>query len=232
MITVRHRFMLSISTHRPTHRVHVIAGGEDDFADFQAAPPSAPASTTTTAIPPAPGGAAKPNLMDLLASTATAPSPPTYRPTPSAQTQPFGGFNTVLTPSSQVRPSSTPVTAPSYAATPVMGAARSVVTSPVSAGPTSLAGKSAKSTGGGFDDLWSMSLGSAATSKPSAPAGAGKSIRDLAKEKAQAGIWGTQSQSQGQARPPSMGGFGSFATNATAGSGVGGAPNGADDLLL
>ncbi|KAI9451109.1 ENTH domain-containing protein [Lactarius psammicola] len=208
------------------------AGGEDDFADFQAAPPSAPASTTTTAPPPAPGVAAKPNLMDLLSSAAAAPSPATYRPTPSAQTQPFGAFNTVLTPSSQVRPSSTPVTAPSYAATPAMGAARSVVTSPVSAASTSLAGKSAKTSGGGFDDLWSMSLGSAAASKSSTPAGAGKSIRDLEKEKAQAGIWGAQSQSQGQARPPAMGGFGSFTTNATAGSGVGGAPAGADDLLL
>ncbi|KAI9436562.1 hypothetical protein H4582DRAFT_2112028 [Lactarius indigo] len=205
------------------------AGAEDDFADFQAAPPSASASVTTTAASPAPAATAKPSLMDLLSSTAAAPSPATYRPT--AQTQPLGAFNTVLTPSSQVRPSSTPATAPpSYAATP---AARSAVTSPVSAGSTSLAGKSAaKSGAGGFDDLWSMSLGSAAASKSSAPAGAGKSIRDLEKEKAQAGIWGAQSQGQGQARPPAMGGFGSFTTNATAGSGAGGASAGADDLLL
>lgn len=201
------------------------AGGEDDFADFQAAPPPAPAPAPTVATPPAPGIAAKPNLMDLLASTAAAPSPPAYRATQPAQTQPFGAFNTVLTPSSQVRPSSTPITAPSYTAMPAMGSARSAVTSPVSAGPTSSAGKSAKSSGGGFDDLWSMSLGSAATSKPSAPGGAGKSIRDLEKEKAEAGIWGAQSQT----RPPATGGFGSFAA---AGSGVGGAPAGADDLLL
>ncbi|KAH8986682.1 ENTH-domain-containing protein [Lactarius akahatsu] len=136
----------------------IFRGSEDDFADFQAAPPSAPASATTTASPPAPAAAAKPSLMDLLSSTAAAPSPATYRPT--TQTQPLGTFSTVLTPSSQVRPSSTPVTAPpSYVAT---SAARSAVTSPVSAGSTSLAGKSAaKSGGGGFDDLWSMSLGSA-----------------------------------------------------------------------
>jgi epsin len=201
---------------------------EDDFADFQAAPPSAPASATTTAPRPAPGAAPKPNLMDLLSSTPAAPSPATYRPTQPAQTQPFGAFNTVLTPSSQVRPSSTPVSAPSYAAMPAMGAARSAVASPVSGGPTPLPGKPAKSGGGGFDDLWSMSLGSAATSKPSASAGAGKSIRDLEKEKAQAGIWGAQSQ----ARSPATGGFGSFTTNATTGSAVGGAPAGADDLLL
>ena len=82
--------------------------------------------------------------------------------------------------------------------------------------------------GGGFDDLWSMSHGSAATNRLSASAGAGKSIWDLEKEKAQAGIWGAQSQ----ARPPAMGGFWSFASNANAGSGGGGAPDGADDLLL
>ncbi|KAH9055260.1 hypothetical protein EDB87DRAFT_1543391, partial [Lactarius vividus] len=86
---------------------------------------------------------------------------------------------------------------------------------------TSLAGKSAAKSGSvWFDGLWSMSFGSAATGKSLVPAGAGKSIRDLAKEKAQAGIWGAQSQ--GQARPPAMGGLGSFTTNAMAGSGVGG----------
>ncbi|KAF8262391.1 hypothetical protein EI94DRAFT_1780032 [Lactarius quietus] len=204
------------------------AGGDDDFADFQAAPPSAPASATTTAVSPTPGAAPKPSLMDLLSSAPAAPSPATYRPPqPTAQTQPFGAFNTVLTPSSQTRPSSTPVAAPSYATSPVIGAARSAVGSPVSTSAP-LPGKSAKS-GGGFDDLWSMSLGSAATSKPSAPAGAGKSIRDLEREKAQAGIWGAQSQ----ARPLAAGGFGSFVTtNAAAGSGAGGAPAGTDDLLL
>ncbi len=110
-----------------------------------------------------------------------------------------------------------------------MGAVRSAVTSPVSASATSLAaGKPGKPSGGGFDDLWSMSLGSVATSKPYAPAGAGKSIRDLEKEKVQAGIWGTPSQSQ--ARPPvGVSGLGSLTT---AGSGVGGGPAGADDLLL
>lgn len=104
-------------------------------------------------------------------------------------------------------------------------AARSAVASPVG-GPAPLPGKSTTKSGGGFDDLWSMSLGSSATSKPSASAGAGKSIRDLEKEKAQRGIWGTQSQPRPLAADP----FGSFPT--AAGSGAGGAPAGADDLLL
>src|ERR1700761_7763828 len=125
MIMVRHSFKSFKLTHAHVHHTRVIAGGDDDFADFQAAPPSAPATATTTATPPAPGATAKPSLMDLLSSTPAAPSPATYRPTqPAAQTQPFGGFNTVLTPSSQVRPSSTPVSAPSYTSTPAMGAAR------------------------------------------------------------------------------------------------------------
>ncbi|KAN0127975.1 hypothetical protein V8E53_014229 [Lactarius tabidus] len=203
-------------------------GGDDDFADFQAAPSSTPSSATTTATAPAPAAGPKPSLMDLLSSTPAAPSPATYRPTqPAVQTQPFGAFNTVLAPSSQARPNSTPVGAPSYTATPAMGAARSAVASPAR-GPAALPGKSTKS-GGGFDDLWSMSLGSAGSSKPSAPAGAGKSIRDLEKEKAQRGIWGAQSQP----RPPAADAFGSFVTSsAAAGSGAGGAPAGADDLLL
>ena len=96
----------------------------------------------------------------------------------------------------------------------------------MSAGPTpSAATSSTKSGGGGFDDLWTMSLGSAATSKPAGPAG-GKSIRDLEKEKAQAGIWGAQSQ----VRLPA-GGF-AKPTAPSGGSGGGGASAGPDDLLL
>ncbi|KAI0298149.1 hypothetical protein B0F90DRAFT_1735375 [Multifurca ochricompacta] len=211
------------------------AGGDDDFADFQAAPSSPPAASTLTATPStAPATTAKPNLMDLLASTAPAPSPATYRPT---QNQPFGMFNTALSSSSsQVRPSSTPATAPAYMATPVMNptSARSAMTSPVSASIASSASSAAtskKSGGGGFDDLWTLSLGAASASKPAAglPSGAGKSIRDLEKEKAQVGIWGG---AQSQVRPSAaMSGFGAFAKPAASSSG-GSAPAGADDLLL
>jgi len=204
----------------------MIAAGEDDFADFQAAP-SSPHAITTKSLAAAPVAAAtKPNLMDLLASTA----PTTSKPVQSAQPQSFSAFNTTLVPSSQVRPSSTPAIAPASAAMPVMSpmGARSTVGSPVSTASPSLATTSTKKqSGGGFDDLWTMSLGSAAASKP---AGGVKSIRDLEKEKAQAGIWGAQNQS----RPPATagGGFGSFVKPAGPSSIGGGAPAGADDLLL
>lgn len=75
-----------------------------------------------------------------------------------------------------------------------------------------------------FDDLWSMSLGN---TKP-VPSNA-KSIKDLEKEKSQAGLWGAQQQQKQQKQPTmgmglgSNGGFGSF-SNATQNSG--------DDLLL
>ncbi|KAH9950685.1 ENTH-domain-containing protein [Amylocystis lapponica] len=80
-----------------------------------------------------------------------------------------------------------------------------------------------------FDDLWSMSLGSSAGKTPAAPAGAGKSIKDLEKEKAQAGIWGS-----GQNRPPMGGAFGSFAGASTpsAAAPPSSSSGGLDDLLF
>ena len=215
--------------------VYVTAAGEDDFADFQAAPSSPPSATPSAAAPVA--AAARPSLMDLLAST----GPATPKHVQSAQPQSFGAFNTALVPSSsQVRPSSTPVTAPAFAAMPAISpmSARSAVTSPVTAGsPVATTsrklGGGGGGGGGGFDDLWTMSLGSAATSKPGGGAAGAKSIRDLEKEKAQAGIWGAQNQM----RPPAAaaaagGGFGSFVKSAVPNSGGSGAPTGADDLLL
>jgi len=204
--------------------MYTLAGGDDDFADFQAAPSSPPAAAPFTTAPVA--GTAKPNLMDLLASTA----PSASRSVQSAQPQPFGGLTTA-------RPTSTPATAPAYAAMPAMSpmSARSAVTSPVTTGTTSSAAASTKfgGAGGGFDDLWSMSLGSTAAGKLAGGSTAGtKSIRDLEKEKAQAGIWGAQSQIRPQAPASATmtGGFGSFAKPMAPSSG--GDSAGADDLLL
>jgi epsin len=206
--------------------MNMLAGGDDDFADFQAAPSSPPATAPVT-------GTAKPNLMDLLASTA----PSASRSVQSVQPQPFGTLTTALAPapSQQFRPSSTPTTAPAYAAMPVMSplSARSAVTSPVTTGTTSSASASTKlgGGGGGFDDLWSMSLGSTGAGKPAGGAGAGtKSIRDLEKEKAQAGIWGVQSQMRPPASATASSGFGSFGKPVT--PSIGGESAGADDLLL
>jgi epsin len=86
-----------------------------------------------------------------------------------------------------------------------------------------------------FDDLWSMSLGSS-TARPASAGAGGKSIKDLEKEKALAGLWGkTGSQANMNA-----GAFGSFGVPRTSGSGsMGGASSSlsnsagdADDLLL
>lgn len=83
------------------------------------------------------------------------------------------------------------------------------------------------STAGAFDDLWSMSLGSSAAPKPAASNAAGtgkKSMLDLQREKAQAGIWGqTGSANTG------FGVGGGVGESSGAGKSAGG---GMDDLLL
>lgn len=81
----------------------------------------------------------------------------------------------------------------------------------------------AKPASSGFDDLWSMSLGSSA-SKPQTASTPAKSIQDLQKEKAQAGIWGAN---QGA-------GFGAFgaAPSTTSSSAQPSASSGLDDLLF
>ena len=75
-----------------------------------------------------------------------------------------------------------------------------------------------------FDDLWSMSIGGGTSSSAKLNATtASKSIKDLEKEKAQAGIWGTQQKPVGGAPlPVGFGGFGN-APPSTSGN---------DDLLL
>ena len=76
-----------------------------------------------------------------------------------------------------------------------------------------------------FDDLWSMSLGSGGSSTTKSGATtAGKSIKDIEKEKAMAGIWGAQQKPTvgGGAAPATFGGFGTATPSSS----------GADDLLL
>jgi len=78
-----------------------------------------------------------------------------------------------------------------------------------------------------FDDLWSLSLGGQTAAKPAGGAGAGKSIKDLEKEKAMAGLWGGQQKAAGGV-PPQAAPFGLFGNGAPASSSTGGT----DDLLL
>lgn len=109
-------------------------------------------------------------------------------------------------------------------------------TSPTRAAATSppIGGAPKPAANANFDDIWSMSLGGSVkpASKPQGGAGTSKSMKDLEKEKAQAGIWAS-----GQARPPVGAGFGSFG-GSTAGTPTTSAPpassqgNGLDDLLF
>ncbi|KAF9003454.1 ENTH-domain-containing protein [Hymenopellis radicata] len=205
---------------------------DDEFADFQAAP-SSPA--------PAPVAANKTqNLMDMLNS-----STPAQQRNGSfgvaAMQQPVGtgssmgmGMGMGMQPARMGSMGSMHRGTPSMSATSPPpqnrfgGPMQPTVSSPMAssfsspmrpASTPSVASPAAK--GGNFEDLWSMSLGS--TSKPATPVG-GKSIKDLEKEKAAAGLWGA-------AKPPmgasSNNAFGSFGTAPPPSSSGGG-----DDLLL
>ncbi|KAF8073556.1 hypothetical protein FPV67DRAFT_1666329 [Lyophyllum atratum] len=196
-----------------------VAIDDDDFADFQAAPIQA-ATTVSTPIT-----TAKPDLMTLLNSTPSArpaaspaafgnvQQPPAY----GAANMGMMGTTTSMHRSSPSMSSnfSTPLQAqPLYG-----GGSRSSTGAPTPApAPT-------KPAGGAFDDLWSMSLGSG-PAKPAGASGTGKSIKDLEREKANAGLWGGQKPAPA-ASPMGAGAnaFGSFG-NSTPASG------GGDDLLL
>lgn len=227
---------------------------DDDFADFQAAPSSPVPTATSPTVAPMntklnlmemlnssptnPAQAARPTSTHFM-QTSVQPQPigmgigsnfnmgmsgSGHRPSPSLSTsvspplqaqQPktnlFGG-PTVMNPTT---------TASSFSAAPMRPTPLS--TSSTTSVP-STASKPAPSAN--FDDLWSMSLGGGLGAKPTTPvaAGGGKSMKDLEKEKANAGLWGGATS-----KPPmgtqSFGSFGPATTPATSSSG-------ADDLLL
>ncbi|KAJ7776785.1 hypothetical protein DFH07DRAFT_30109 [Mycena maculata] len=117
--------------------------------------------------------------------------------------------------------------APNYSGMAPMAPAQ-----PKAASPTSPASKPAQAS---FDDLWSMSLGSGSTSKPATPgggagaaAGGGKSIKDLEKEKAMAGLWGSGG---GGAQKPAAMGSGMMGMGNMGGMGTSSSSSGIDDLL-
>jgi epsin len=163
------------------------------------------------------------NLFGILSPTTTQP---TY--TNQNQTSLFGGATSPMRPTTMsptsppMRTNTIPAMAPTASASAALGAAKPKQNS-------------------NFDDLWSMSLGSSTTG--SKPTGSGtsatKSIKDLEKEKAQAGIWGSGQQQQ-QQRPGGgamggAGGFGNFSGGSFGGSGAASSSTsagGADDLLL
>ncbi|KAF9221549.1 ENTH-domain-containing protein [Gyrodon lividus] len=211
---------------------------DDDFADFQAAPsPSSPP--------------ARPTLMEMLnssppqasrVSAATMSAPLTSSQVPRATSPP--GFNAsfnMLSPTAH-RQSQTFTRAPAApvqnnlwaSSQPLSPTTSTVLTRPfTSAAPSRVPISGAPSPTpakglSGFDDLWSMSLGASSPTSAGKSTTAGKSIKDLEKEKAQAGIWAS-TQKPGPAIGAAMGaGMGSGLGN----FGVASPPNGGDDLLL
>jgi len=72
----------------------------------------------------------------------------------------------------------------------ISGSSNTIAPTPVRATKTTSSGSS-----GGFDDLWKLSLGSVGNEKSATGDGRqGKSMKELQKEKAAAGLWGVGKQ--------------------------------------
>ncbi|EPT00274.1 hypothetical protein FOMPIDRAFT_1123041 [Fomitopsis schrenkii] len=231
---------------------------DDDFDDFQTAPtPAAPAVAPAPTIPvasmfaqpqqsqqmgAAPLFAQHASLQSMVPPVQTTMSPPvpTMSPAQSARSgmspmssvpqmnmnrMSMGSSGFAGTPT-YMSPTGAPMQPSIFPSQP----ARANATSPITTSGTPKPGASAN-----FEDLWSMSLGgSASASKPGTPAVGAKSIKDLEREKAQAGIWGAAS-----ARPASGAGAGAFGAFGGAALAQPSAPvsntqadNGLDDLLF
>ncbi|KAI0354799.1 ENTH-domain-containing protein [Trametes cingulata] len=228
-------------------------GLDDDFDDFQSAPPSAAPATTpsflnssapapvqplqSTSQPQASAQSGNNALFNMLSSggaAATLARTP-YMSPPAVPMQ--NPMQNVMRPAMMSSPPPTMTSPPPMLAhqaplvpnqgvlTPASPPPRSVATSPASTGTQQ------KPSAATFDDLWSMSLGSSTTAKSGGATGGPqqKSIKDLEKEKAQAQIWGA-----GQNKPPMGAGFGSFggapaSSNAAPPASSG---NALDDLLF
>ncbi|CAL1713576.1 unnamed protein product [Somion occarium] len=218
---------------------------DDDFGGFEAAPSPPPATAGFFGATPAPAA------VPLVAPTQPV-SPPLVQPQAplfqqQAPLQPNNLFN-VLAPATASPPPMnlaaqrtssfmTPTAAPTQHhlfSSPALQPTRSAPGATATPSTPSVSAKPS-SSGGGFDDIWKMSLGatggSSAAKTSTPPPSQSKSIKDLEREKAQAGIWG----GQGQNRPPVGANFGSFG-GSTAGASSSAAPpssgNGIDDLLF
>ncbi|KAI0770624.1 hypothetical protein C8Q74DRAFT_1369761 [Fomes fomentarius] len=223
-------------------------GADDDFDDFQSAPPSAaPTSNLSFLAVSATAPAAPTSFPPLLAAQPAAPlTPPAYQ----TQAVNNGLFNMLSTnpTAAPARPMyASPPAAP--APNPLQNVMRPAVASPPPMGaplipsqgvlsPTSLPARASTTSpsattqqqkpAASFDDLWSMSLGSASSAAGKSVAGAPqKSMKDLEKEKAQAQIWGGR-------KPPAGAAFNAFGSststsNAAPSTSSG---NGLDDLLF
>ncbi|KAF9649779.1 ENTH-domain-containing protein [Thelephora ganbajun] len=208
---------------------------DDDFDDFQAAPPSTTSSGFTVPVQPA-----RP-VIPLQPAQQIKSAVPLQPVQPVQQPNFFGSGMNVMSPGSGT-------TSPSYGApnynvsTSIMSPAspplqqRGILSPGLASGPakpTTASSTPAKpTTSANFDDLWNLSLGTTSTANKSntntAPA---KSMKDLEKEKATAGIWGAMNQNQ--TKQPTMGGglWGSSNTT-TANTNTAKPSGGVDDLLF
>lgn len=210
---------------------------DDDFDDFQAAP-----STTSSGFA-APIPQPQKPVIPLQPAQQIKPIAPLQSAQPFHQIQPtqpvqqpnfFGSGMNVMSPGSRT-------TSPSYAApnynisasimSPSQPQQGGILTPGLSSGlakPTT-SQNPAKPTSANFDDLWNLSLGTSSTAKkPNTNPAPAKSMKDLEKEKAAAGIWGGISQNQ--ARQPTMGGGIWGPSNATTNTAK--PSGGIDDLLF
>jgi epsin len=165
---------------------------DDDFDDFQAAPP-----TTTSSGFTAPAPQPTRPVVPLQPAQQFQPIQPIQ---PAQQPNFFGSGMNVMSSGPSTNPPS--YAAPNYnISTPPLrqgslGSGPAKSTTPTPAKPA---------TSANFDDLWNLSLGgTAATNKPSTNTTPAKSMKDLEKEKSNAGIWGAMNQNQ--SRQPAMGG--------------------------
>ena len=213
----------------------------------------APATSGTASPQPTTGGK-KPNLMDML-NTTSVQTPVQVGYGQPQQPAGYGGMGMSMGGSmgmsgnmggggmgtiSQFSSPMPPQLQPQQSNLFGSGSAPMRPTTTMGGSQTSMSNLSAKppapaqTKSANFDDLWSMSLGGgggggslSSSAKPGATT-AGKSIKDLEKEKAQAGIWGGQQKPVGGGAPiPAAfgGGFGNAAPPSTSSSG-------GDDLLL
>lgn len=232
---------------------------DDDFDDFQAAPVQTPVAVPAPApITPVTQTGAKPNLFQMINAQPqpSQPQPKVQQPGAGAfggmgmggggtMHRPTGSMGGMQQQQQQQNMFGATTMKPTSMGTGMgMGGASPMLPTPMRANATSspitaTPGQQQKkpAVAGGFDDLWNMSLASSGKSGFSSPTsgqqqGQGKSIKDLEKEKATAGLWGSSTT---QARPSAAGGtgmggagFGNF------GSGSGGSGNAGqdDDLLL
>ncbi|KIK27546.1 hypothetical protein PISMIDRAFT_188999 [Pisolithus microcarpus 441] len=207
---------------------------DDDFADFQVAPTSPTHSSTSS----------KPTLLEMLSSSppqATALPVAASKPVVTSSTLRNTSFNTLAATATtgkavnaaQVAPTPSNLWAASRPLSPT-GLSRTTARTSSAGSRASMSSVPTPSKGfSGFEDLWSMSLGSTSSGPGDKSLSSGKSIKDLEKEKAGAGIWAS-SQRPATAAPIGMGGalgnnFGNFGPVKPGG---GSAAGGGDDLLL